>query len=191
MKIRIIKGKEGKWYESKVGQVFEIHDTETQGTSEDGHWIKTGDPNSTYTIDYEDCEIVPDDTLTEIDKYWIEQAEILKATFDVDSIPTELPEGVRIIKGEIFLKDKTPHVKGIEGSTILVGVMEKCACGSNKFYRNRESRKSDSCVSYSCFKCGLSYKRTLSIKKTEFEVTGRNEPCPCGSGKKFKNCCLN
>ena len=21
--------------------------------------------------------------------------------------------------------------------------------------------------------------------------TGRNEPCPCGSGKKYKNCCLN
>ena len=21
--------------------------------------------------------------------------------------------------------------------------------------------------------------------------TGRNDPCPCGSGKKFKNCCLN
>ena len=21
--------------------------------------------------------------------------------------------------------------------------------------------------------------------------TGRNEPCPCGSGKKFKKCCLN
>ena len=20
---------------------------------------------------------------------------------------------------------------------------------------------------------------------------GRNEPCPCGSGKKYKNCCLN
>jgi len=20
---------------------------------------------------------------------------------------------------------------------------------------------------------------------------GRNEPCPCGSGKKFKKCCLN
>lgn len=23
------------------------------------------------------------------------------------------------------------------------------------------------------------------------EKTGRNDPCPCGSGKKFKNCCLN
>ena len=21
--------------------------------------------------------------------------------------------------------------------------------------------------------------------------TGRNEPCPCGSGKKFKRCCLS
>ena len=21
------------------------------------------------------------------------------------------------------------------------------------------------------------------------EKVGRNEPCPCGSGKKFKNCC--
>ncbi len=23
------------------------------------------------------------------------------------------------------------------------------------------------------------------------EKTGRNDPCPCGSGKKFKQCCLN
>jgi hypothetical protein len=21
--------------------------------------------------------------------------------------------------------------------------------------------------------------------------TGRNEPCPCGSGRKYKKCCLN
>ncbi|MFQ9949657.1 MAG: SEC-C metal-binding domain-containing protein [Escherichia coli] len=23
------------------------------------------------------------------------------------------------------------------------------------------------------------------------EKTGRNDPCPCGSGKKFKQCCLH
>jgi uncharacterized protein YecA (UPF0149 family) len=23
------------------------------------------------------------------------------------------------------------------------------------------------------------------------EKIGRNEPCPCGSGKKYKNCCIN
>ena len=28
-----------------------------------------------------------------------------------------------------------------------------------------------------------------TIVKSEFEKTGRNEPCPCGSGKKFKQCC--
>jgi preprotein translocase subunit SecA len=26
------------------------------------------------------------------------------------------------------------------------------------------------------------------VVKTEWEKTGRNEPCPCGSGKKFKVC---
>ena len=26
-------------------------------------------------------------------------------------------------------------------------------------------------------------------KKAE-EKVGRNDPCPCGSGKKYKNCCL-
>jgi SEC-C motif-containing protein len=23
------------------------------------------------------------------------------------------------------------------------------------------------------------------------KTVGRNDPCPCGSGKKFKKCCLN
>src|SRR5690242_3807878 len=28
------------------------------------------------------------------------------------------------------------------------------------------------------------------VKKTEStKIVGRNEPCPCGSGKKFKRCC--
>ncbi|MGA7725587.1 MAG: SEC-C metal-binding domain-containing protein [Opitutaceae bacterium] len=26
---------------------------------------------------------------------------------------------------------------------------------------------------------------------TKFKKVGRNDPCPCGSGKKFKHCCLN
>ena len=28
-----------------------------------------------------------------------------------------------------------------------------------------------------------------SQAKTKGKVVGRNEPCPCGSGKKYKNCC--
>lgn len=36
----------------------------------------------------------------------------------------------------------------------------------------------------------LSQKR-LSNAKTERRRIGRNEPCPCGSGKKYKKCCLD
>ena len=28
------------------------------------------------------------------------------------------------------------------------------------------------------------------VKKTAEEKVGRNDPCPCGSGKKYKNCCI-
>ena len=32
---------------------------------------------------------------------------------------------------------------------------------------------------------------SLDPVKREGPKVGRNDPCPCGSGKKFKKCCLN
>jgi len=32
------------------------------------------------------------------------------------------------------------------------------------------------------------FRATIIVKS---EKIGRNEPCPCGSGKKYKNCCYN
>lgn len=34
-----------------------------------------------------------------------------------------------------------------------------------------------------------SYINRLSVLGADFSQTGRNEPCPCGSGMKFKRCC--
>jgi len=40
------------------------------------------------------------------------------------------------------------------------------------------------------------YLMEMAVKPTEKQMArrppkvGRNEPCPCGSGKKFKKCCL-
>ena len=31
--------------------------------------------------------------------------------------------------------------------------------------------------------------KKVSIKKDASQRVGRNDPCPCGSGKKYKNCC--
>ena len=32
------------------------------------------------------------------------------------------------------------------------------------------------------------YRRSRTVRRTEKKI-GRNDPCPCGSGKKYKNCC--
>jgi uncharacterized protein YchJ len=33
--------------------------------------------------------------------------------------------------------------------------------------------------------------RVQAPERNPMRVVGRNDPCPCGSGKKFKKCCLN
>jgi preprotein translocase subunit SecA len=32
--------------------------------------------------------------------------------------------------------------------------------------------------------------RQKQQKASPKTVVGRNDPCPCGSGKKYKNCCM-
>lgn len=32
------------------------------------------------------------------------------------------------------------------------------------------------------------YKRSKTVRRDKAKI-GRNDPCPCGSGKKYKNCC--
>ncbi|MCH5160546.1 MAG: preprotein translocase subunit SecA [Clostridiales bacterium] len=36
---------------------------------------------------------------------------------------------------------------------------------------------------------GSAQERTVSQPETKGKQVGRNDPCPCGSGKKYKNCC--
>ena len=35
------------------------------------------------------------------------------------------------------------------------------------------------------------WKEAHTQKIRKFDKVGRNDPCPCGSGKKYKNCCLS
>jgi len=39
---------------------------------------------------------------------------------------------------------------------------------------------------WACFKTPVQ-----TVQNTKKDKTGRNSPCPCGSGKKYKKCCLN
>ena len=36
----------------------------------------------------------------------------------------------------------------------------------------------------------LSPQKRAELEATGHTKVGRNDPCPCGSGKKFKKCCL-
>ena len=38
---------------------------------------------------------------------------------------------------------------------------------------------------------GAKNVKKITVRKTAAEKVGRNDPCPCGSGKKYKNCCGN
>lgn len=37
----------------------------------------------------------------------------------------------------------------------------------------------------------LAQFKEAHIPKVKEHKIGRNDPCPCGSGKKYKNCCMN
>ncbi len=39
------------------------------------------------------------------------------------------------------------------------------------------------------FEGGANKAKRVTVKKSPSEKVGRNDPCPCGSGKKYKNCC--
>ena len=39
------------------------------------------------------------------------------------------------------------------------------------------------------FEGGPKSAAKVTIKKAPAQKVGRNDPCPCGSGKKYKNCC--
>ena len=39
------------------------------------------------------------------------------------------------------------------------------------------------------FELERNVRKEVSIRKAPEEKVGRNDPCPCGSGKKYKNCC--
>ncbi|MGB2726911.1 MAG: SEC-C metal-binding domain-containing protein [Halobacteriota archaeon] len=49
-------------------------------------------------------------------------------------------------------------------------------------------------TSYTCKDCGTVFccdddNQTVQIKREREKKIGRNDPCPCGSGKKYKKCC--
>ena len=75
----------------------------------------------------------------------------------------------------------------------------KLSIDFEKLYYNMLAAKADWLYNLSQWDDILTVQRRKEIKKdynrsrivVNDKKIGRNEPCPCGSGKKYKKCCLN
>ena len=86
------------------------------------------------------------------------------------------------------------ELEALEEDTVLDVVIDK-----EKLFYNMLDAKADWLYNLPEWEENLSVERRKEIKK-EFNATkivvnepkiGRNDPCPCGSGKKYKKCCAN
>jgi len=78
-----------------------------------------------------------------------------------------------------------PQRHSVAAGSLLIRTVGTCTC-----------RQCGSCVPVSatanevCDKCRDGNMRKLSALEQPPAAPGRNDPCPCGSGKKFKRCCI-
>lgn len=77
----------------------------------------------------------------------------------------------------------------------------RCPCGSNEKYRDCHGRRVSRAIEVGKLPADLSKLRQQARTRNERSLPaapaeqqrsiklGRNDPCPCGSGVKFKRCC--
>ena len=82
----------------------------------------------------------------------------------------------------------------VKTGTIMDGInneLEEITDSETTFDSNNSLNKLDvSSLDAATIKRLMDYQnRKPSVR--EYKKIGRNDPCPCGSGKKYKKCCLN
>ena len=89
------------------------------------------------------------------------------------------------------LTNKTQNVKT---GTIMDGInneLEEITDSETTLDSNNSLNKLDvSSLDAATIKRLMDYQNRKPAVR-EYKKIGRNDPCPCGSGKKFKNCCMN
>lgn len=88
----------------------------------------------------------------------------------------------------------TNKIQNVKTGTIMDGInneLEEITDSATTLDSNNSLNKLDvSSLDAATIKRLMDYQnRKPSVR--EYKKIGRNDPCPCGSGKKFKNCCMN
>lgn len=109
-------------------------------------------------------------------KRCFDKGEVSTFTIDLKSVEMELKQEKGIV---ISRCKRNEHNKFI---TDAIESMSWWAC----FKEDNEKKKSNEAYSFDYEKAA---KVLENLTKGEIIKIGRNDPCPCGSGKKYKKCC--
>ena len=111
-----------------------------------------------------------------IDKYWMDQLDAME----------ELKEGVGL-RG--YAQSNPLQVYALEGFQMFDNMLASISAEISEFLLNAEVRQNIEREEIKNIRTNDGKEGVkLKPKKADKKV-GRNDPCPCGSGKKYKQCC--
>ena len=111
-----------------------------------------------------------------IDKYWMNQLDEMEA----------LKEGVGL-RG--YAQSNPLQVYALEGFQMFDNMMASISAEISNYLLNAEIRQNIERQEVKNIRTNSSEEGTKSAPKRAQKKIGRNDPCPCGSGKKYKQCC--
>ena len=111
-----------------------------------------------------------------IDKYWMDQLDAME----------ELKEGVGL-RG--YAQSNPLQVYALEGFQMFDNMMASINAEISTFLLNAEVRQNLEREEVKNIQTNDGDKASKKQPKKSEKKVGRNDPCPCGSGKKYKNCC--
>ena len=111
-----------------------------------------------------------------IDKYWMDQLDAME----------ELKEGVGL-RG--YAQNNPLQVYALEGFQMFDNMMASINAEISTFLLNAEVRQNLEREEVKNIQTNDGDKSSKKQPKKSEKKVGRNDPCPCGSGKKYKNCC--
>ena len=111
-----------------------------------------------------------------IDKYWMNQLDEMEA----------LKEGVGL-RG--YAQSNPLQVYALEGFQMFDNMMASISAEISNYLLNAEVRQNIEREEVKNIKTNDGKEGVKSKPKKAEKKIGRNDPCPCGSGKKYKQCC--
>ena len=111
-----------------------------------------------------------------IDKYWMDQLDAME----------ELKEGVGL-RG--YAQSNPLQVYALEGFQMFDNMMASINAEISTFLLNAEVRQNLEREEVKNIQTNDRDKASKKQPKKSEKKVGRNDPCPCGSGKKYKQCC--